>query len=63
MGKYIFRVPVEGFEYYVVEAENREAAWNLLNVDIEIPETPIDTEVSFDGDFEFVEVLEPSEED
>lgn len=59
MGKYIFKVPVEGFEFYVVEAESSEAAWNKLNMDGEIPETSIEPRLTFLDDFELYEVLEP----
>lgn len=60
MGRYIFKVPVAGVEYYEVEADSvEEAATELLNDAWEIPEGCIDSVVSFSGDFELSSVLEP----
>lgn len=59
MGKYIFKVPVEGFEWYVVEADSVEEASTKLNVDVEIPDESLESELSFMDDFELDTVLEP----
>lgn len=59
MGKYIFKVPVEGFEWYVVEADSVEEASTKLNVDVEIPDDSLESELRFTDDFELDTVLEP----
>lgn len=59
MGKYIFKVPVEGFEWYVVEADSVEEASTKLNVDVEIPDDSHESELRFTDAFELDTVLEP----
>ena len=63
MGRYIFKVPVAGVEYYEVEADSVEEAAAELNDAWEIPEECIDSVVSFSGDFELSSVLEPGIDD
>lgn len=59
MGRYIFKVPVEGIAYYDVEADSYEEAHIKLNRDLEVPDKPIESELMFMNDFELDTVLEP----
>lgn len=63
MGRYIFKVPIAGVEYYEVEADSAEEAATELNDAWEIPEECIDSVVSFSGDFELSSVIEPGIDD
>lgn len=63
MGRYIFKVPVAGVEYYEVEADSIEKAATELNDAWEMPEGCIDSVVRFSGDFELSSVLEPGIDD
>lgn len=63
MGVYIFKVPVEGFEYYEIEAASVGEASRIMNEDLYIPDEPISSEMNFAGDFELESVLRPGNDD
>lgn len=63
MAKYLLRVPVSGEEYYVVEADSVEEAISLANEDPYDLSEPVETDVTFDGEFELQDIIEPGEND
>ena len=63
MGVYVFKVPVEGFEYYEIEAASVGEARRIMNEDLYIPDEPISSEMNFAGDFELEDALEPADTD
>lgn len=63
MAKYLLRVPVSGYEYYVVGADTVEEAIELANEEPwDLPE-PVESDVSFDGIFEMFDIIEPGAKD
>lgn len=63
MAKYLLRVPVSGYEYYVVGADTVEEAIELANEGPwDLPE-PVETDVSLDGIFEMFDIVEPGAND
>ena len=63
MAKYLLRVPVSGDEYYAVEADTVEEAIKLANEDPwDLPD-PVEVDVSYAGEFELQDIIEPGEND
>ena len=63
MGVYVFRVPVEGYEYYEVEADSVDEANHIVNEESWVLDAPISSNVEVAGEFEFEAVLEPGDGD
>lgn len=63
MGVYVFRVPVEGYEYYEVEADSVDEANRIVNEDVYALDAPISSNVEVAGEFEFEAVIEPGDDE
>lgn len=63
MAKYLLRVSVSGDEYYVVDADTVEEAIASANKNPWYLPDPVEVNVSYDGEFELQDIIEPGAND